>query len=56
MDCEGVGFSDTLWGVMQRGWNADAEMRVSLSEFARALGGTMEMPVYQADDPPPYAE
>jgi hypothetical protein len=44
-DCEDVGFSDTLWDVMQRGWDAKAELRPPLADFAAALGGTLEAPV-----------
>jgi hypothetical protein len=47
-DCAHVGFSDALWDAMQRGWDADVELRPMLVEFATALGAsrTMEMPTH----------
>jgi hypothetical protein len=37
VDCESVGFSDTLWEVVERGWAAEPELRALLPEFLKVL-------------------
>jgi hypothetical protein len=37
IDCENIGFTEELWGMMQRGWASQLESRPSLSEFVELL-------------------
>jgi hypothetical protein len=36
-DCENVGFNETLWDLLQKGWGPQPESRPPLSEFIEVL-------------------
>jgi serine/threonine protein kinase len=37
VDCESVGFSNELWDVVKRAWDAEPESRASLADFIQVL-------------------